>query len=89
MIGGRRRQSRISIPGRLPSAARRLAGLLSETGQLLPEDHRAVPPEAMGRYDIGDHPLNSLQGRDRLAELASGWFTSHLVAQAAGTVPAG
>ena len=26
---------------------------------------------------------------EQVAELAAGWFTSHLVAQAAGTVPAG
>ena len=41
-------------PARLPSAARRLAELLSETGQRLPDDQRAVLPDAMASYVTDD-----------------------------------
>jgi hypothetical protein len=39
---------------RLVSAARQLANLLDEFGQLLPAEHRAALPEAMARYVISD-----------------------------------
>lgn len=41
-------------PGRLLDAARRVAALLHEAGERLPDDQRAVLPGAMARYITGD-----------------------------------
>lgn len=41
-------------PGRLLDAARRVAALLHEAGERLPDDQRAVLPEAMARYITAD-----------------------------------
>jgi hypothetical protein len=41
-------------PARLLSAARQLAALLSETGERLQDDQRAVLPDAMAGYVTGD-----------------------------------
>ena len=41
-------------PGRLLDAARRVAALLHEAGERLPDDQRAVLPGAMARYITAD-----------------------------------
>jgi hypothetical protein len=48
--------------GRLLSAARHLAELLNQIGHHLPEDQRAVLPEAMARYVTNDLRQLSLRG---------------------------
>ena len=50
--------------------------------QLTCENELAVIPGATRLFEEPGAP-------EQVAELATGWFTSHLVAQAAGTVPAG
>jgi hypothetical protein len=51
-------------PARLLSAAQHLAALLSETGEWLRDDQRAVLPDAMARYVTDD--LASLEASGRL-----------------------
>ena len=41
-------------PARLLPAAQHLAGMLSEIGRHLPDDQRAILPEAMARYVTND-----------------------------------
>jgi hypothetical protein len=51
-------------PARLLSAAQRLAALLIETGQRLPDDQRIVLPDAMARYVTEDLSAVSITAAD-------------------------